>query len=115
MQKCMSCGAEKEFSVLEVYPYPEDDRLCTDPIEPLFVLECQGRDEFKGIWKACVVCHECFHKLDPDMWISSNCWASLKPQTLFQDLPAMVHHENPGRWKPETYLNVGDSFKEQSS
>jgi hypothetical protein len=80
--KCLSCGVEKDTEVKEVYPYP-DDGLVDDPIRPVSFLDCQdGRD-----WREVVVCHECFHRLEPDQWISRRCWETLEPVTPFGALP----------------------------
>ncbi|RBP40565.1 hypothetical protein DES53_108272 [Roseimicrobium gellanilyticum] len=79
--KCMACGVEKDPLKKEVHPYPEDG-IVDDPVSPLWMLECQGAD-----WRWVMVCHHCFHKLDPDMWISDRCWRSLNPITPFEKLP----------------------------
>jgi hypothetical protein len=34
--KCYGCGIEKDLDKEEIYPYPEDQRLTTDPIPPLY-------------------------------------------------------------------------------
>jgi hypothetical protein len=103
--KCYGCGIEKDMTQLETYPYPEEDRLVDEPIEPLFVMECQAKEHLPdGSWgfRAVVVCHECFHKLDPDMWIGEDtCWEPLKPVIPFNQLPPVV--EGDGKWKPEFY------------
>jgi hypothetical protein len=105
--KCYGCSVEKDLNILEVYPWPEDDRLCTDPIDPLMVLECQGKSERNGpngewCWKAVVVCHACFRKLDPDMWIGENCWISINPRIPFDDLPEVVTTKEI-MWEPSSY------------
>lgn len=84
--KCQGCGVQKDPKVFETYPYPEEERLCTNPITPLFSIDCQDYD-FHGDWRIAVFCHECFHKLDPDMWISRRCWESLNPVVPFLELP----------------------------
>src|SRR5436189_6191852 len=33
IQKCLACGVEKDASIKEVYPYPED-RFIDEPIDP---------------------------------------------------------------------------------
>ena len=48
--QCHGCGVEKDMTVLETYPYPEDQRLCEGPIEPLFVLEVQSTAWEKAPW-----------------------------------------------------------------
>ena len=104
--KCYGCGAEKDPAGKEVYPYPEDQTLCDGPIQPLFVIECQSiaRDEATGFhdFRAVVVCHECFRKLDPDMWIGEQCWRSLNPKVPFDLLPK-PHEE---KWEPTSYPDL---------
>jgi hypothetical protein len=89
IKKCHGCGAEKNPADLEVYPYPEDERLTEDPIPPLLTVECQPADPKSG-WRMATVCHHCFHRLDVDMWIGQRCWESLSPVTDFRDLPTLV-------------------------
>ena len=109
--KCYGCGIEKDLSKMEVYPYPEDERLMDGPIEPMFVVECQGeiskehpnRDRYD--YRAVVICHECFKKLDPDMWIGESHWVSITPRIQFDELP------HPSRdydkiWLPQTYPDL---------
>lgn len=103
--KCYGCGIEKDISTEEVYPYPEDDTLSDKPLPPLFVIECESvaRDE-KGHheFRVVVVCHHCFHKLQPDMWIGENCWNSINPVVSFDKLP----FRNNDDWQnPEMYPN----------
>ncbi len=98
--KCLGCGAVKDMLAYEVYPYPEDDRLCTKPIPPLFVLECEPK--LKGSWRIVIVCHECFKKLDPDMWIGERCWEGINPVVPFGQLP-LNNLQPPMKWKPENY------------
>ena len=83
-QQCLACGVEKDASTKEVYPYP-DDGFNDEPIDPLFSLECQSA---KG-WRVVTVCHQCCHRLQPDMWISEQCWQSLNPITPFEKLPKL--------------------------
>ena len=88
--KCLACGVEKDTSVKEVYPYPEEDRFIDEPIEPLFSnIHCQGGIGEVSDWRVVTVCHDCFHKLDVDMWISERCWLSLSPVTSFEQLPKL--------------------------
>jgi hypothetical protein len=84
-QRCLACGVEKDTSVKEVYPYPDDGIITDEPIEPLMTMDCQGA----GDWRVVTVCHACFHKLDVDMWISERCWLSLNPITPFEQLPKL--------------------------
>ncbi len=86
--RCFACGIEKDLSVKEAYPFPHDG-LIDEPIEPLMVLECEWND-----WRAAVVCHQCFHRLDPDMWISAQCWRGLNPLRRFEDLPRVAEDRN---------------------
>ena len=86
--QCQSCGVDKDPSVYELYPYPESERICDDPVPPLFDIDCQPYDFGKGHqWKKVTVCHHCFEKLDPDMWISRKCWEKLNPLIPFDNLP----------------------------
>jgi len=87
--KCLACGIEKDSSVKEIYPYLEDG-LIDDPIDPFMTLDCQGpRVSDVTDWRVVTVCHHCFHKLDPDMWISDDGWRSLNPVTPFEQLPKL--------------------------
>lgn len=102
--RCLACGVKKETSELEVYPYP-DDGIVDSPIKPLSVIHCQGPTTD---WRAVVVCNHCLHKLEPDQWISSTCWASLNPLTPFAQLPAI--RETPsGRGPHELELYAEDA------
>jgi hypothetical protein len=83
-QKCLACGVEKDTNVKEIYPYP-DEGIIDEPIEPLMKIDCQSDSG----WRVVTVCHECFHKLDPDMWISEAGWQALNPKTPFQQLPVL--------------------------
>lgn len=80
--KCLACGIEKDVSILETYPYEE--LYQAEPITPIFIgLECKCDD---GTIRLVNVCHECFHKLQPDMWISEKCWESISPITEVVEL-----------------------------
>jgi hypothetical protein len=83
-KRCLACGVEKDTEVKECYPHPEDG-VIDDPTNPLFDIDCQGGND----WRKAVVCHECFHRLDPDQWISEACWQSLKPMIPFEKLPRL--------------------------
>lgn len=83
-QRCLACGVEKDTSIKEVYPYPED-YLIDEPIDPLMTIDCQGDRD----WRVVTICHECFHKLEPDQWISERCWRSIDPVTPFEALPKL--------------------------
>ena len=113
--KCMACGVEKDLAVLEVYPFP-DMGLCDDPIPPLLALYCAPTNgspsDLPG--RVVVVCHQCFEKLDPDMWTSKDCWEQLNPVTPFEALPLSVDGlvetaENyGGNFRGEGATNMGD-------
>ena len=110
--KCFGCGVEKDMDVLEVYSHPETDMLCEDPLVPLFALECQPLTKGDP-WKMVVVCHECFHKLEPDMWIGENCWKSLDPVVLFEDLPEeLAEEENPNFYAIRLAIEENSKKKE---
>ena len=88
-QRCLACGVQKDTTVKEVFPYPEDGFI-DDPIDPFFTLHCEGpRVNGATDWRVVTVCHHCFHKLEPDMWISNRCWESLSPVTPFDQLPKL--------------------------
>ena len=42
MQKCLSCGVEKDINSHEVYPYENDCITTEEPVQPLFEIECQA-------------------------------------------------------------------------
>ena len=88
-RRCLACGIEKDASLKEVYPYPEDG-LIEDPINPFLTIDCEG-PRIDGVvdWRVVTICHDCFHKLDPDQWISARCWASLHPLIPFEQLPKL--------------------------
>lgn len=83
MIRCFGCNVGKDMNILEASPFAEEDGLTDDPIEPLFVLDCEGHSEFRMV----VVCHKCFHALSPDMWISKNGWESINPTIPYDKLP----------------------------
>jgi hypothetical protein len=82
--KCHGCGVEKDLDVPEVYPYPEDD--IRDDLPPLLTMDCQSED-VNGRWRNVLLCYECYHKFDPDMWILQRQWESWKTATPFDELP----------------------------
>lgn len=90
---CDACGVQKDDSILELYPWPDEDCIADEPIEPFFTVSCQGYldESIISPWKQCRVCHQCFHKLSPDMWISRNGWEHLNPVVSFDDLPLLPH------------------------
>jgi hypothetical protein len=87
-QKCLACGVEKDMSLKEVYPYAGDRMVIREPIEPLLSIECQGSEDWH-CWRLATLCHACYHKLDPDLWIDQDCWVSLSPVTPFEQLPIL--------------------------
>jgi hypothetical protein len=101
--KCYGCGIEKDLTKDEIYPWPEDERLTEDPIPPLLMLECQRGlplpGEPCGDFKAVIVCHSCFHKLDPDMWIGEACWRSISPVIPFDNLPPVLLKDQGHEWE----------------
>ena len=93
--RCFGCDVEKDTEVLEISPFAEEDGLTDEPIDPLMVLDCQGPripndpnnySEFRMV----VVCHACFHKLSPDMWIGKTCWETINPKVPYDKLPMYV-------------------------
>jgi hypothetical protein len=83
MKRCHGCGIEKNPEIEEIYPYPEDG-ITHEPVSPFFNLEVEPT--IPGQWKIVNVCHQCFHKLDPDMWINERIWESIQPTTPFSKL-----------------------------
>ena len=84
--KCFSCGID-----------PDTDEL----ISSLFCIECTNR--------MAVVCHECFHRLQPDMWIDERCWELLNPVRPYDSLPAIKNfpveagERDNEKWNPRNY------------
>ena len=87
--KCHGCGIEKDPKVLEYYLYPEDSLITNEPIPPLGTLEVQSDGDRDTDWRAATVCHHCFHRLDPDLWIDQRGWEAINPVTPFQELPLL--------------------------
>jgi len=86
--RCLACGIEKDRTKPE--RYPEAEGIIDEPIDPLTEVDCQGpRISDRTDWRQVTVCHECFHKLDVDMWISDSCWNRLSPITPFDRLPKL--------------------------
>lgn len=125
--RCWGCGVEKDTDVHERYApdldKPEDERRLTDqPIAPLFFLDCQGplekldADPAKqetmhrlGAPRYCefrfvIVCHQCFDKLDPDMWISDGCWEGISPRVPYEALPRIPPDRSSGGAGGATYF-----------
>ena len=88
IQICPCCLVEKDMDIKEVYPFPEDEHLIETPIDPLLELDVQPNSE-EGLWRRITVCHQCFRKLQPDMWISENCLLQIGCKTPFTDLPLL--------------------------
>lgn len=105
--RCFGCGVEKDPHAKEFYT--QSDRLVQDvPIDPLFVMCCEGRGEHAEDWRVVVVCHGCFERLDPDMWISSDCWKLLDPTVPFERLPP--HNETTcGNEEPEDIVALAEA------
>lgn len=100
--RCFGCGVQKDTDIKELYT--PDDRLVRDqPIEPLFVLSCEGRGAHSGAWRAAVACHACFARLDVDHWISSDCWAKISPRVAFSELPPV---DDAGSDDPTRFAHV---------
>lgn len=101
MQKCLACGIEKDINSREVYPYKDDCITTEEPVQPLFELECQANIDHTD-FRIVTICHNCFHKVQPDMWMSQGEWESLNPVTNFNDLPKLPDKDAPKDSK-ETY------------
>lgn len=88
---CLACGVEKDPAQKEMYPYDGVlDR--EEPVAPLHSLDVQGpaipsHPLGYSEYRKTVVCLECFHRLEPDMWISQEGWESLNPLTPYNQLP----------------------------
>lgn len=103
---CYGCGAAKDMTAEEVYPWPDEQSLGDGPLPPLFCIECVGvaRGHPGDGYRMAVVCHACFHRLDPDMWIGERAWAGLNPRVPYDRLPRPlddVPYED--RWNPANY------------
>lgn len=94
--KCYGCGVCKDVQKEEVYPYPDEDGITDSPISPFFVVECESSIG----WKAVVVCHECFHRLQPDLWIGERCWLGINPVVPLEKLPNVAENF---RWSVSSY------------
>lgn len=105
---CLACGADKDLTKKEFYPYEREGIVQDEAIDPLLMLDCQGPripDHPKGYceFRVTLVCHVCFHKLSPDMWISKRCWEQLAPMTPYEKLPVLDHDDAGNRRKIEHY------------
>jgi hypothetical protein len=99
--KCHGCGVEKDPAVLEPCRHADPEDNCGDRlVRPFVQLDCEPHDFRKdGQWKQPTVCHDCFHKLEPDMWISERCWEFINPVVPFESLPDL-----PPDPPPNTHL-----------
>ena len=108
--KCLSCHVEKDLSVLEEYPYPEDDRLSEGMHEPLLCIEVQPNIPGDG-YRMAIFCNECFHRLHVsrgiDAWIGQECWESLEPKTPFIGLPMVKCSGGSAIYSPSAYDDRG--------
>jgi len=86
MRRCLACGVEKDMELKEIYPYPDDMITTEEPISPMFDIDCQ-MDKDRSDFRIATVCFHCYHKLEPDMWISQSMWEALNPITPANDLP----------------------------
>jgi len=60
--------------------------LVKEPIDALIELEVE--DAFPdNPFRKILVCHHCYHKLRPDMWISKGCLEMIGCKTPFEKLP----------------------------
>ncbi len=41
-EKCLACGIEKDPSIKEIYPYPEDDIIDDVAIASFMEMDCQS-------------------------------------------------------------------------
>lgn len=85
IKKCLACGIEKDIRSEEIYPYEKDCIPTEIPIQPLFEIECQS-DTDNTDFRIVIICHNCYHKVQPDMWMSQGEWESLNPITNFNNL-----------------------------
>lgn len=85
LKRCHGCGVEKDRTALETHKYPEDG-LTDEPIPPLGEIDVSPTERGTGYRKA-TICLECFHHLQPDMWISQREWEAIGPVTPFDELP----------------------------
>jgi hypothetical protein len=94
LMNCFGCNVEKDTEVLEVSPFADEDGLTNEPIGPFFVLDVQGPipndPNNYSEFRMTVVCHNCFHALEPDMWISKNGWDNIHPTIPYDRLPMFV-------------------------
>jgi len=84
-QMCPCCGIYKDSLIKEAYPWAEEDGIIDDPIEPF--MEIAIDQDHGPASKAAFVCHECYHKIQPDMWIMECHWVKENPVVPFDKLP----------------------------
>lgn len=85
---CHACLTKKDMMVLEKYPYQEEDHIISDPIDPLFSIDVEPDDG--DDWRSVSLCHECFHKINADHWVSQSCLRLIECKTAFAELPKLV-------------------------
>ncbi len=88
LKTCPVCLTIKDTEVKEVYPFP-DDHIVLHPIDPLMEMDVQPDDCDTGKWRRIAVCHQCYHRLQPDMWISEECLRQVQCKTPFTELPLL--------------------------
>lgn len=111
---CFGCGVSKDTAVLESYPYDDDNLNTEKPGVPMLTLDC---DE-----KAAVVCYDCFHRIQPDMWIDEACWQAHEPEIPYERLPPLIYDKKaPGKpiyyadWNPERYWPLPEATCDSTS
>jgi hypothetical protein len=94
VDQCRACGKEKNLETKEIYPYEGDGLISDEPITPLLEVDVQPTLR-TDVFRTADICHECYHKLDVDMWISQAQWEELSPATEFKDLRYTFTKEGP--------------------
>jgi len=108
--RCLACGTEKNLDELEIFPH-EDMLTQDEPIQALVTIECQSNDD-PADFRIAIVCHDCYFKLEPDMWISEACWLEINAITPFSVLPIAKEFDytkegvacGDVRWDPASYF-----------
>ncbi len=94
--KCMACGIDRDMSIKE---------RCVDGkifhsdalLDPIQFIDCERNlYPYPSDWRTISVCVQCFTRLEPDIWVSENCWKSLDPVTPFEKLPKMPENTQNG-------------------
>lgn len=111
--RCFGCGVEKDTEVDEFWTEPDD--MCTTdvPIAPLSTICVQSRDPDEE-WRTTVVCNHCLFLLQPDAWISQDCWEGLgrkleaEGKKLALDFYGLApnHDEMCGTHDPEAFADL---------